>query len=1366
MAETSEFGTFFRETRKGLGLTLREFCRQNGFDPGNVSRLERGLTPPPQTEDGLREYAKALKLKQGSDRYTRFIDLATVATGRIPSELLENQTTAGQLPKLLRQLRGGPGHRNWITALHLDDWANTLGARAVLPQLVRRLIHATGKTLTRIDIPAGAEIQRPGLDGIVEASEPGAFVPTGRSVWEMGVNKDPAAKAEEDFAKRKKQKLGFDKKEMTYVVVTPRKWQTKGAWAEAKNKLGVFKEVRVYDSTNIEEWLERAPAVDAWLARLLNVRPEGLTDIDEYWENLEALTEPSLKPEVFLASRQKKVDEFGKWLDGPPSAVVIESRSPSEAIDFVAAVIRKSAVRESTTVHTVIVEEKEAWRSICRSDSPLVLIAHPHMAVESELVAEAVRQGHHVILSATQTLTDRAFVLELPRVYRHDLEKALELSGMQRMEASETAGKAGGSLTVLKRLLGKMHGTDRPTWCAGTEATALVPMLLVGAWEGSNPGDGAVLERLSSRPYQEVVATAGRWLDAPDSPLVRVLSHWRLVSRDDSWFLLSQAVTPEHLALFEQVAVDVLGENDPAFELPPDERWMASIKDQVLRHSRSLRTGMSETLALLGARPERLPNSPDAPGLVSHIVRRLLDRTVWDRWASLSPQLPLLAEAAPDAFLKAVEQGLREKEPVLRKLFEQEGRSALFSSTPHVGLLWALEGLAWDRGHLPRVSYALARLDELLAEKNHGNSPMKSLQAIFMTWYPQTTAPVEERVKVLAAITRKHPATGWRLLLGLLPERMGSTMPIRRPAFRDWALSWTEGTTNADHARQVNACAELLVDLLGEDLARWKELIEHFEKLTGPGGQKFLDKLLSFDVTTFDTQARRTIAEALREKVARHRRFAETDWALPETLLGGLEEAQKRFEPQDAVSRNTWLFNQIWEVLEHEGGEDGRAVVELRRKAIAEVLTESGWGGVLALAEAVKAPDELGAAVGESGTTNDDSRVLPSLLSGGEKMARFAQGYVSGRFNAAGWEWVGQLKVNAWTTRDTAEFALVLPVEPRAWEFVMGKGSEAEKHYWLNVTRAVRDPDPKKVRAAVSNLLKYGRAFQACFVIGMARHQKCPVESELMLEALESPFKGPLAESESSGLGHRRHYLLELIQYLQNEVQRTGSGVEEARVAKLEFGYLNMLDGHPTTPRTLHNMLKTNPEFFVDLLGIVYPTGGAAEEGKEPSEEDRARATNAFQLLMSWKSVPGSRDDKTVDETALLDWVHKARSMAEKRNRLDVCDIRIGNVLSHDKGETEDGGWPCVPVRDVIEEIGTEELANGFEVGIYNKRGAYSKAFDAGGEQERSLAKRYRDWAAICKIEWPKTAALLARVAEGYEREAARVDAEAELRLT
>jgi hypothetical protein len=85
-------------------------------------------------------------------------------------------------------------------------------------------------------------------------------------------------------------------------------------------------------------------------------------------------------------------------------------------------------------------------------------------------------------------------------------------------------------------------------------------------------------------------------------------------------------------------------------------------------------------------------------------------------------------------------------------------------------------------------------------------------------------------------------------------------------------------------------------------------------------------------------------------------------------------------------------------------------------------------------------------------------------------------------------------------------------------------------------------------------------------------------------------------------------------------------------------------------------------------------------------------------------------------------------------------------------------------VRDAIEQIASDEVTDAFEVGIYNKRGAYNKSSEEGGDQERDLAKGYQDWADVCKIEWPRTAASLRRVAEGYLADARREHAARDLR--
>jgi transcriptional regulator with XRE-family HTH domain len=100
------FGEFFKELRVKRKLTLRQFCLTNGFDPGNISRLERGLLPPPQSTEKLAAYAKALGLRKGGDDWYTFFDLAAATRGQIPKDFLDDKALLDRLPILFRTLRG------------------------------------------------------------------------------------------------------------------------------------------------------------------------------------------------------------------------------------------------------------------------------------------------------------------------------------------------------------------------------------------------------------------------------------------------------------------------------------------------------------------------------------------------------------------------------------------------------------------------------------------------------------------------------------------------------------------------------------------------------------------------------------------------------------------------------------------------------------------------------------------------------------------------------------------------------------------------------------------------------------------------------------------------------------------------------------------------------------------------------------------------------------------------------------------------------------------------------------------------------------------------------------------------------------
>lgn len=96
------FGQMFRKLRMDSAQSLREFCVKHGYDPGNISKLERGLMAPPQSQEKLEEYGAALGLVVDSDPMREFVDCGLTCAGQIPPDVMANEELVAKLPLLLR----------------------------------------------------------------------------------------------------------------------------------------------------------------------------------------------------------------------------------------------------------------------------------------------------------------------------------------------------------------------------------------------------------------------------------------------------------------------------------------------------------------------------------------------------------------------------------------------------------------------------------------------------------------------------------------------------------------------------------------------------------------------------------------------------------------------------------------------------------------------------------------------------------------------------------------------------------------------------------------------------------------------------------------------------------------------------------------------------------------------------------------------------------------------------------------------------------------------------------------------------------------------------------------------------------------
>ena len=1342
-----------RQRRQAIGLTLREFCRRNGYDAGNLSKLERGLARPPEGRNSLESLAKALKLESDPGLWMQFMDLASAATGRIPEDMQTNPMIREAMPGVFQKLRRPTSFFPIVRSADLEGWADRLDARSVLPQLIRRLVHGIiePEDLKHIDFPANDASQRPDWDGKVVTSKGKAWIPGGASGWEMGTGADPGQKAEDDYRNRSKDPSGLNPSECTFVFVTPREWRSKNDWCEKKKRLGPWKDVKAYDSSDLEQWLETAHAVDEWCARLIGKDPGGIRSIDDHWANVSILSSPPLKPAVFLTSRAKQVESLKKWLEGSPSLLEFTTHSPSEVVDFFAAYVASLDDKERAAIgaRIVIVEKREAWDALCVSQNRLILVPSPRMAIEPEMLADAVRCGHRVLAwryyaNGKTSEPDK----ELSRVFPFELEKFLRESGFEEEEAARLAGKCGGSLTALKRLVGRFPETELPKWAQKPVPAEIAAILLAGRWDDENAADREALEKLAGCPYNKIQYTANQWVTGEDPLLIRALSHWRLTSREDSWALLSQYIAGQQLDIFAEIAIDVLGEKDSGFDLPSEDRWLASIKGKMLRYSSQLREGIADAVALLGVNPEWT-------GRADRIVGSLLSAiTDWKQYASLDDVLPQLAEAAPDVFLDI----MKKKVPCIAGVFSQKD-SGLFSASPYTGLLWALETLAWEPKHLDWASRLLAQLAKMNTSVQNG--PIDSLTRIFLPWFPQTSASVETRIKVLEHLCKIEPDVTWCLLLTLLPSATTMAFPTSRPEWRDWALNRPK-VTNRDRWEVENATADLLIEMAGHNADRWTDLIGHLHHFYTPALDRLLEKLANDDLNKLASRDRNRIADKLREVLNRHRSYPNAEWVLPAHALERIEEVLRKFEPEDPISRYKWLFVEAPEVVDVEENtweQREEIIFGLRQGALSEILKNGNFKDILALVGATQSPEDVGRVLGKAKLLSKDEDVIPGCLaSDNANVVRFTQSYIRERFEELSWAWLGKLPLHEWSAVQASRFLLSIPSDRRAWVLVDQLGAKVVQLYWSQTNHTGRRLSTNDVEYAVSMLLKYNRPFMAVDVVRWALRNQRPIKPEVVMDVLDAGVETTGQSSADLSLNQVYHHIQKLFGYLQSL-----AAIDAERLAKLEWKYLALLDGRHARPATLHRYLSDNPDYFADFLKRLYPSRKSVSEvGRKLTEEDKSWIQNGYRLLMSWETIPGLQSGETTKDEQLMSWVKKARTLCEESGHLEVCDVKIGELLAKwpDVSKDSDGGWPGVAVRDVIEAIESEDLEHGFEVGTLNKLGVVVKSMVEGGQKENSQASLYSKYADICNVEWPRTAAALRRVAKAYEHMARRADEE------
>lgn len=890
-------------------------------------------------------------------------------------------------------------------------------------------------------------------------------------------------------------------------------------------------------------------------------------------------------------------------------------------------------------------------------------------------------------------------------------------------------------------------------WKTHPDADLLAVAVLIGMWRDDNEFDKNVITKLLGVEYDEWLDKARKFLQMTNSPLHFKNGTWSLVNKKELWNQLGSYVLDNDIEKFKQLAVAVLEERNPAFDLPPEEHYAAAIHGKTLKHSDILRKGIAEGLAILGNYSDACTNTTtsNASRQAEFAVYELLNDADWLLWGSLNDVLPELAEAAPTYFLDAVEKAVNKQPSPFAELFAQES-SGVHGRTYITGLLWGLEVLAWDESNLVRVCSLLADFASHDPGGQWANRPFNSLVTILLPWLPQTLAPAKKRKVAVKTVLQEQPSIAWKLITQLLPGQQRHSSGTHRPQWQTIKIEDVadQEVNKQEYIEEITYYTNLAVEQAENSVDRLSKLIEFLPSLSIQALEEVLAALSSKVLVGLPEEERFKLWDTLTSLLRKHRRFPEAEWVLPNPMLDRFEQAANKLAPQNPLNLYRPLFSDH-DISFYDESDDyevaAQKLSQRRDAALITIFNQYGIQEVINFARSVKYPFLVGAALAAIDDSAIDKTLLPAFLgSEDEKEKALVKSFIWRRYQLKGWKWCEGLDRTSWSSEQSGKLLACLPFEKTTWEHANNWLQEHVVEYWsraeANAHSAGDDIDEGIVK-----LLEFGRPNAAIECLGIQLYKTKQVNNNFALAAL----LGAVSSDEPKH-AMNRYYILELIKYL-HEVP----DVNEEKLLKVEWTYLSWLSDD-AKPLFLERKLANEPEFFCEVIQLIYRPKDDIRPAKEATEVEKSIASNAWQLLHGWSTVPGEQDDQNFDSKLFDTWLEKVKEICVASGHLPIALVTIGELLIHAPADPT-GLWVHKTIASALNDRDAESMREGYRTGAYNPRGV--PWIDPTGKPERELAEQYRAKADEVENEgYQRFAATLRELAEAYDRHAERVIAE------
>lgn len=879
-----------------------------------------------------------------------------------------------------------------------------------------------------------------------------------------------------------------------------------------------------------------------------------------------------------------------------------------------------------------------------------------------------------------------------------------------------------------------------PKW-KNADLKKLVPALLLGSWS-DKAADKEIVELISEKIFDEYMEELKEFIHTIDPFIINFkgtsYNEYRVADLQQAWYYVGKLIKKDDLSNLELILLEVIPEQTKKIE-----NGMCIV--DCGKYSETLKEGLVKTLIFLNRYSDI---NSDLVGISEKYVDLLLNNVNWD---NISDLLPELVEAAPSAFVCAVELAIKNKSEFFIDLFKSKGQTP-FDYCNYPKLLVALEKGLFINDIRYNCINILEDLCQVKIECNILNSPIHTLSNFFCTFFDEANVGNDKRAKLLDIFAQKYPNNAWLVLKKVLPKLMQAHYDyLSKPLYLEC------NRNNKPQSRQniIDLYTEyyrIAFKCASNDLSKWKDLYSNcifvayglkeeafvvvqnlIKDISIPDDIKYMFanavRRFLYDCRYFKRRYIEEIdVEDIENKIYKQIVYTNDNYK----YLYAFEDEYKPLHPSSYEKEN---YIKDWE--------ERQKIRECKQVKILKMLKGEELEDLLYL---LKDDSYIGKSLAISIDYKIDVSLCNFMYMIGKK--GILSQYFAIIFYKKGTEFAFQ-KLNTVFANCDVGFKYILlqslNVDSAFIMLLKKQPEEIEKYYWKHIRRFMKSNDYDFNKYCFDKLLQNGNVYSAW---DLTRFNDYKLDDYLQLFQALIDFTNDGFEFKLSG--YDIVTVFEKIYKMNIDDTETQQLIVRYEIA---FSKAFRFDNRDVKPKFLYNQLAFDPRVSTWIIKLAYKQ----DNGKEQmlTEEETRIVEKACLILANIKFCPCVDDIGHYHADSIESWLKNFLEIVNSNNQCKIGMCLLGGFFAHFPKKVYKT-WLPKEICKFIEEnriySGKKNisLSHGFCLECYNSVGA--RSIDAGRENI-PLIEEYMSYVKETELNYPFTAEIFRSVANKFKYE-------------